>query len=60
MITPNPFLHQSHLVPQTLATMGTLLAAEVPAGMGLGPQPGNKLELSFSLDDPAFMGDHFR
>jgi hypothetical protein len=40
--------------------MGTLLAAEVPAGMGLGPQPGNKLELSFSLDDPAFMGDHFR
>lgn len=35
------------------------LLLEQSAGGGLPPGP-SKLELSFSLDDPAFASDHFR
>ena len=40
--------------------MGTLLASELPVGVGPQRLEGAKVELSFSLDDPAFQGDHFR
>ena len=53
-----PLLPGRFLLRSTV--MGTLLASELPVGVGPQRLEGAKVELSFSLDDPAFQGDHFR